>query len=233
MTRSADSIASRSESPSDATVRMDRMYRYTRHIYDLSRRYYLLGRDRLLRQMVVRPGDRVLEIGCGTGRNLVRLSRMHPEAEIYGIDASQLMLQTAERSLAQHHRKGRVALRQCLGEDVDPRGTFGLDRPFDVVFFSYTLSMIPTWQATVDRALENLREGGVMYVVDFWDQADLPLWFAGLLRKWLALFHVHHRPELLDYLNQLADSGRVVLQVEPVCRRYAYLARLERVDSQD
>ena len=30
----------------EATLRMDRMYRYQRHIYDLSRKFYLLGRDR-------------------------------------------------------------------------------------------------------------------------------------------------------------------------------------------
>jgi len=45
---------------------MDRMYRYTRHVYDLSRKYYLFGRDRLLRKMQIAEGDRVIEVGCGT-----------------------------------------------------------------------------------------------------------------------------------------------------------------------
>ncbi|NDH95685.1 MAG: SAM-dependent methyltransferase, partial [Planctomycetia bacterium] len=34
---------------------MDSMYRFTRHIYDFTRRYYLLGRDRLLERVVTGP----------------------------------------------------------------------------------------------------------------------------------------------------------------------------------
>ncbi|MEI7861219.1 MAG: hypothetical protein WCJ21_01255, partial [Planctomycetota bacterium] len=36
---------------SDQAVAMDRMYRMTRHIYDITRRYYLLGRDRMLEEV--------------------------------------------------------------------------------------------------------------------------------------------------------------------------------------
>ena len=40
----------------DQAVAMDNMYRFTRHIYDLTRRYYLLGRDQLLEELVTGPG---------------------------------------------------------------------------------------------------------------------------------------------------------------------------------
>ena len=50
---------------------MDHIYRYQRSIYDLTRKYYLVGRDRLLDRIRAAPGDRVLEVGCGTGRNLM------------------------------------------------------------------------------------------------------------------------------------------------------------------
>ena len=56
--------------PNEATNRMNRMYRRQRHIYDGTRRYYLLGRDRLISGLKPAPGASVLEIGCGTGRNL-------------------------------------------------------------------------------------------------------------------------------------------------------------------
>ena len=57
---------------SDAAALMDRMYRRQRHIYDLSRKFYLLGRDEAIARLRPAPGDKVLEIGCGTGRNLVK-----------------------------------------------------------------------------------------------------------------------------------------------------------------
>jgi len=62
----------------DAAVRMDRQYRWQRHIYDLTRKPYLLGRDRLVAELLPTPGARVLEIGCGTGRNLIRIARTYP-----------------------------------------------------------------------------------------------------------------------------------------------------------
>ena len=46
-----------------------------------------------------RPGMRVLEVGCGTGRNLVSALRRFPQAEFYGMDISSEMLATATWSL--------------------------------------------------------------------------------------------------------------------------------------
>ena len=74
---------------------MDRMYRFQRYFYDFTRKYYLLGRDRLLAEMDVQPGERILEAGCGTGRNLIILAKCHPKTYFYGLDASAAMLETA------------------------------------------------------------------------------------------------------------------------------------------
>ena len=57
---------------------MDRVYRYQRYIYDFTRKYYLFGRDRLIRELALKPGERVVEIGCGTARNLIRMARPTP-----------------------------------------------------------------------------------------------------------------------------------------------------------
>jgi S-adenosylmethionine-diacylgycerolhomoserine-N-methlytransferase len=51
---------------------MDRLYRRQRHFYDLTRKHYLLGRDQLIEGLGPPSGSRVLEIGCGTARNLCR-----------------------------------------------------------------------------------------------------------------------------------------------------------------
>ncbi len=57
---------------------MDGIYRWQRWIYDLTRKYYLLGRDRLIADLDAADGASVLEIGWGTGRNLVAAARRYP-----------------------------------------------------------------------------------------------------------------------------------------------------------
>lgn len=209
----------------DPAARMDAMYRYTRHVYDASRRCYLIGRDRLLREMAIRPDDRVLEVGCGTARNLIRLAMKYPDIELFGLDASAEMLDTASRQVRKRGLSPRLHLRQGLAEELNPRD-FERAAPFDVVFFSYSLSMIPTWHDALSAALANLAPGRSLYVVDFWDQADWPGWFRAGLRGWLDLFHVRHEPELLEHLRAL--SGADGLRVKSVARRYAYMAQLVR-----
>jgi S-adenosylmethionine-diacylgycerolhomoserine-N-methlytransferase len=212
----------------EATLRMDRMYRYQRHIYDLSRKFYLLGRDRLVRELAPGPGARICEVGCGTGRNLVALARRYPDAEVFGIDASDQMLKTARAAVARVGLAGRIRMARCLADELDPAATFGLGAPFDAIVFSYTLSMIPDWGRALERAVEVLRPAGVLAVVDFSEQRGLPEWFRTVLRGWLALFHVTPRAGLPDYLRELARRERGSLMVEPLYRDYACLMRYRR-----
>lgn len=207
---------------------MDRMYRLTRHVYDVTRRYYLLGRDRLLTKVVTTASSATLEVGCGTARNLVKLARRPEPGTLYGLDASHEMLETAAASIARHHVPASghppIVLRQGLAEQLDPRRMFGRDAPFDTIFFSYCLSMVPTWPGAIEAALASLRPGGTLLIVDFWDQKELPRPFAAALKRWLSLFHVHYRPEVHEALTELGRSGRADVSFESVARRYAYIA---------
>jgi len=211
------------------TEEMDKMYRWTRHVYDFSRKYYLLGRDRLLREMELQPDDRVIEIGCGTARNLIKLARMRRDVRCYGLDVSTEMLATAAKKVKARRLQDRITLTHCFAEQLDYAKTFSLDAPFDAVFFSYSLSMIPPFREAIDAALRSLKRGGVMYVVDFWDQGKWPGPFRAGLKRWLDLFHVHFRPELLEYLQELDAKGVGSLTVKPVAGRYAYIATFRKL----
>ena len=94
-----------------------------------------------------------------------------------------------------------------------------------MIYFSYSLSMIPTWRDALSAALANLAPGRSLYVVDFWDQADWPGWFRVGLKGWLDLFHVRHEPALLEHLRTLGGENGLLL--ESVARRYAYIAELQ------
>ncbi len=208
----------------DQAKAMDNMYRYQRYIYDFTRKYYLLGRDRLIQKMPLQAGDKVLEIGCGTARNLMILAKKHPNVQFYGLDASQEMLNTAQTKIDAKGLTERIILKHCLAEELDYQKTFHLDKPFDAVFFSYALSMIPPWSQAVDTALLNVKPEGFIHIVDFSDQRDLPKWFQWILQKWLSLFGVHYPPDLLPYLQEKEKQGKGVLQVESLGGYYAFLA---------
>jgi S-adenosylmethionine-diacylgycerolhomoserine-N-methlytransferase len=212
----------------DAKSAMDRMYRYQRHFYDLTRKYYLLGRDRMIAEMRVQAGERVLEMGCGTGRNLIVLAKKYPQAHFYGLDASSEMLKTAQAKINAKNLTKQIVLKTELAENLDFRRTFDLNEPFDTIFFSYSITMIPTWRKAVQAALDNLRANRSVYIVDFWDQKDLPEWFQKLLQTWLKQFHVQFWNDLMPHLENLEKSGAGKLTVTPIAKRYAFLAKFTK-----
>src|SRR6202011_5439641 len=112
--------------PDEATSRMNRMYRRQRHIYDGTRRYYLLGRDQLIAGLKPAPGATVLEIGCGTSRNLILAARQYPDAKFFGIDVSTEMLTSALSAITRHGLNGRVRLAHGDATAFDPQPIFGI-----------------------------------------------------------------------------------------------------------
>ncbi len=89
---------------------MDRVYRHQRYLYDFTRKYYLFGRDRLIRELRLSAGDRLVEIGCGTGRNLIAIARACPQARLFGLDASAAMLETAAAQIRRAGLSHRIPL---------------------------------------------------------------------------------------------------------------------------
>lgn len=170
-------------------------YRFHARIYDATRWSFLFGRDRLVRlaaETVIRDGlerpARVAEIGCGTGRNLLALSRALPGASITGVDLCRPMLERARRAVA---RTACPAQLHCAAYGP---GTF-TPGSLDLIVFSYALTMFnPGWEAALDTAREHLAPGGRIAVVDFHDTP------AGWFRAWMGVNHVrlagHLMPEL-------------------------------------
>ena len=212
---------------SDAAELMDWMYRRQRHIYDLSRKFYLLGRDEAILGLHAGPGDRVLEIGCGTGRNLVKLARTYPEARIYGLDVSREMLASAAASVARAGLSARVALARADATAFDPEALFG-KADFERVMVSYALSMIPPWRDALERALDVLAPGGSLHLVDFGPGAGLPGPFRSGLRRWLAAFDVTPRDDLGQTLTALSAERGLTCEIETRFRGYAVLAVARR-----
>lgn len=171
-------------------------YRLHAPIYDLSRPLFLFGRERLVRLIAAHAAaggngaPRILEIGCGTGRNLRRLQRLLPHAELVGLDLSEHMLAQAQKRLHGSTRLLHGAL-----------GSAALAGPFDVVFASYMLSMTGAAQDTcIAAARAELAPGGLLAVVDFLSTPS------PTFARWMDRNHVHFRADLPRRLGVDSDT---------------------------
>jgi S-adenosylmethionine-diacylgycerolhomoserine-N-methlytransferase len=204
---------------------MNHIYRRQRHIYDATRKYYLLGRDQMIRGLGMHSRQSLLEIGCGTGRNLALAAKLYPDIRLYGLDISSEMLVSASKTLA---CLGRAEPVLRLGDAAQVQAAdFGV-AGFDRVMISYALSMIPEWEKTIDAALLALKPGGSLHIADFGQQKQLPVWFRYGLRSWLKRFHVTPRAELEPVLRNAAARGPHTLEFHSHARDYAWIAVIRR-----
>ena len=169
---------------------LERYYQFHSRIYDATRWSFLFGREEvLLRTACVTNPQRILEVGCGTGRNLPGLRRRFPQAHITGLDLSEEMLAIAAKKVSDDKT---ALLRRSYSAPVHQDG-----KRFDLVLFSYALSMFnPGWEQAIDAAWDDLAEGGCIAVVDF--SHSRFSWF----RNWMGVNHVRMEEHLWPYLNR-------------------------------
>ncbi len=153
---------------------------------------------RLLGQAAVAPGDRVLEIGCGTGNLSLLAKRLHPQADVTGIDPDPQALARAGRKA---ERRGlTVHFEQAYAERL----------PFPAASFDIVLSALMLHHLASDTKLLALREarrvltpGGSLHLVDFAGAGH-----AGGLHAWLArLAHAHHGETPQGSVRGLMDEA--------------------------
>lgn len=172
------------------TAAVEKYYRYHSFIYDVTRWSFLFGRNTILEMIPKLPANpRILEIGCGTAHNLVRLQDRFPDAQITGIDLSAHMLEVAESKVGQFDS---IELH---------RARYGADmpdlEPFDLILCSYSLTMFDAEMRNIIPMLsDNLKTGGYIAVVDF--HTSPFNWFC----KWMNRNHVHLNTPLLPLLNK-------------------------------
>jgi S-adenosylmethionine-diacylgycerolhomoserine-N-methlytransferase len=210
---------------------MDRNYRFQRHIYDATRKYYLLGRDPMIAGLDIPRGGSVLEIGCGTGRNLALVGRRYPDARLFGLDISAAMLETAGQTIARDGLATRTQLARADATEFNALPLFGRNG-FDRVYMSYALSMIPGWQKAVERGLAALDPRGSLHVVEFGQQRRLPGWFRAGLHAWLRHYHVKPIASLEAELRRLAAASGRPLVFRSLYRDYVWLAVIGPVAGQ-
>jgi len=179
-------------------------YRWHAKFYDITRWAFLFGRRGLIEAVAgeIECPARILEIGCGTGKNLVALASAFPEAKITGLDLSADMLDCARARIAPFADRIELLHRPYDGPVADEDE----DGKFDLIVISYALSMInPGYDKVISLCRRDLREGGIIAVVDFHETRWT--WF----RKWMGVNHVRMEGQILARLD--AGFEAVVRQI--------------------
>jgi ubiquinone/menaquinone biosynthesis C-methylase UbiE len=102
----------------------------------------------------------VVEIGCGTGRNLSALREaVGSEGEVIGVDASAGMLAEAQKTIS---RRGWQNVTLIHGDAAE----LTLEEPVDVAYFSLSYSVLPEREPALDAAWEAVRPGGSLAIMD-------------------------------------------------------------------
>jgi SAM-dependent methyltransferase len=136
--------------------RVSRLYKYLEPLYLI----FPPARRRAVVALGLRPGDVVLEVGAGTGRNLPYLvEAVGPTGTVIAVDASPGMLAEAQR-LVDRERWSNV---QLLQEDATQ---MRIDRELDGVLFSLSYSALPEPRPALARAWQRLRPSGRVVVMD-------------------------------------------------------------------
>jgi len=128
-------------------------------------------RKRAARRLALKPGDRVLEIGCGTGRNFPYLRQAgRTGGQIYGVDLSAGMLAKAQELCEQQRWTNVEVVQDDAAEYVAPE-------PLDGVMFGLSYNTMPHHLTVLRHALQQLRPGGRIVIMD----GKLPPGFGGQL----------------------------------------------------
>lgn len=150
----------KSSQPSISLIqrRYDRLapiYPLFEYVFWLPRGVRSEGVDRL----ELAPGNRVLEVGCGTGRNFPSLvAAIGAAGRIYGVDLSEGMLEVASGQVGRRGWTNVTLLRREAGE-------YTLPEPVDGVLFCFSYEVIPGHRQALRHAWSYLRPGGRLVIL--------------------------------------------------------------------
>jgi ubiquinone/menaquinone biosynthesis C-methylase UbiE len=109
--------------------------------------------EKLLSKMNIPQGARILDVGCGTGVSSAHLLDAVPKCQVFGLDNSKAMLETARACIGESDR-----LRFIHGDAADLSSCF--DIKFHAIIYSASIFLIPDYEVSLLQARDLLEAGG-------------------------------------------------------------------------
>lgn len=160
---------------------IERAYQNWAKVYDWLTPIYLLGNEKRLRRETIgrlhlQPGQTVLDIACGTGRNFpLILQKIGPTGKLVGVDYTDAML---ARALQRVKREGW----KNVGLVKDDAALIDLERTFDAALCTLAIGVIPDYRGALDRMALHVKPGGWLAIGD----AKRSSGWKGFAFNWLA-----------------------------------------------
>ena len=201
--------------------------------YDLLNRIISLGIDQRWRKKTVaalqmKPGERVLDLACGTADLTMLVARTEPQAAVVGLDPSKKMLAVGERKILAAGLAGQITLLEGNAESLP----FAKDS-YDRVCMAFGIRNVPDRSKALREMARVTRSGGRIAILELAEPRQ------GVMGG-LARFHVHTMvpwlgsllsgsaeyrylqrsiaafPDAPEFAKQLHSCGLTVLRVEPL-----------------
>ncbi|KAK6456808.1 uncharacterized protein RJT20DRAFT_34504 [Scheffersomyces xylosifermentans] len=153
----------------DQQQNLELFYKNQAHIYDNTREFLLKGRQECLRLAIShlqKKKDLVwIDVGGGTGSNIEYMDKISSISNnfkaVYLVDLSPSLCEVARNRFKAHQWKNvKVIVADACDFEIDYKCA-------DLITFSYSLSMIPTFNAAIDNAVTKLDKQGIIAAVDF------------------------------------------------------------------
>ena len=144
--------------------KVEKVYTNYAGMYDQTfGRVFQQSRESAVRGLPIKPGDRVLEVGIGTGEALPLYPR---HCEILGIDFSEGMLEKA-RERIEEHQLDHVTLERMDAAQM------GLDNDsFDIVMAAYVVTAVPDYRKVVNEMIRVCRPGGRIIMLNHFSNGN-------------------------------------------------------------
>lgn len=208
----------------DLKTRLEEFYSGQSADYDSFRKRLLHGREKLMSDLgaMVSPGATLLDMGGGTGNNIEELGAALPKFQrVEIVDLCGPLLGVAQARIAKY---GWNNVHTVEADATLYQPAMG---PVDAITFSYSLTMIPDWFLALERALANLKPGGILGVVDFYISRKWPktgraknsTFSRGFWPNWFANDNVFPSPDHLPWL----DSHLEPIQITEAVGKIPYL----------
>ncbi len=167
------------------------------------------------------PGQRVLDVGCGTGWAVRTIARQQPAAFACGLDISRAMLRQAQR---RRGATGHAAFVQADSEHIPCK-----DATFDEVICSSSFHHYPHPVASLREMRRVLKPGGALLLLETSREAFWPIVLYDLVQRIFRDDHVRYyaTPEILAFLNAAGFC-----QIEEVVRERGFFRHGKLVTSE-